>query len=260
MVMTKKANRKVALDHIVLNLLDQDPQGELVDVLLQNGITSPANLCNLSLEDIGQLWHTDATGKDTPLMKGRSNLLRILKYFKASHATAGNPIQDDGWTTITPEEFTEFRFSDECEQRIEGLSQMTTSASGSAQRRNAANYSNLTEFRKGVKRDPALFPKLQDPRHWDSWHRDAKAQALAQMVYEIFDPTYKPPVSDKDLFEEKKKYMYAIFERTLLHDKGKSLLVRKHEATYDAHKLYEELLQYHTLSTLASLESGETLA
>lgn len=88
-----------------------------------------------------------------------------------------------------------------------------------------------------------------------------QAQARSQLVSEVLDETGKPPLgsADEDLFAEKQKYLYAVFERILLHTKGKAL-VRKYEKTYDAHALYQELVKYHTKSTTAVLESGEIFA
>ena len=47
---------------------------------------------------------------------------------------------------------------------------------------------------------------------------------------------------DKDLFDAKQRYMYAVFERVLQMDKGKAL-VRSNEATSNAQKIFMELCQ-----------------
>jgi hypothetical protein len=44
----------------------------------------------------------------------------------------------------------------------------------------------------------------------------------------------------RSLFEEKQKYMYTAFERTLLSDKGKAL-VREHTIDYDAQTVFKDL-------------------
>lgn len=259
MVMTK-STRRAALDHIITVVLDQDADGEIAQALEKHGVSSPADLCNLSKDDISQLWYLDDEGEERPLTRGRANLLRIVKFFKAWKASEGNPIQDDEWGLITADEFTEYRFSNDCDRRTEGLEPIDGSDKASMTTSNPQQGNILHEFRKGIKRDPTLFPKLTDTKQWDSWNRAAKAQARAQLVYEVFDPTYQPTTPDnKALFEEKKKYMYAVFERCLLHIKGKAL-VREFETTYDAHALYIKLLAYHTQSTTASLDSSEILA
>jgi hypothetical protein len=72
------------------------------------------------------------------------------------------------------------------------------------------------------------------------------AQAHAQDVDDVLDPTFHPSKpKDKLLFEEKQKYVYAIFEPKLLADKGKAL-VHEYEATLDAQAVYSALVDHYT--------------
>ena len=53
----------------------------------------------------------------------------------------------------------------------------------------------------------------------------------------MLDPNYIPTtVEDIQLFDEKQKFMYAVFEKTLLTDKGKAL-VHQHQQSFDAQKI-----------------------
>ena len=52
--------------------------------------------------------------------------------------------------------------------------------------------------------------------------------------------------------------MYAVFEKTLLTDKGKAL-VRQHQHSFDAQKIYKELSAYATQSTKASMNASSLL-
>jgi hypothetical protein len=62
-------------------------------------------------------------------------------------------------------------------------------------------------------------------KQWVSWQCSTIAQARAQDVDDVLDPTFHPSKpEDKLLFEEKQKYVYAIFEQKLLTDKGKALV------------------------------------
>jgi len=53
---------------------------------------------------------------------------------------------------------------------------------------------------------------------------------FAKDVYDVLDPAYKLLPPEKDLFEAKQRYMYAVFERVLQIDKGK-MLVWSNETT-----------------------------
>ena len=52
--------------------------------------------------------------------------------------------------------------------------------------------------------------------------------------------------------------MYVVFEKTLLTDKGKAL-VRQHQHSFDAQRIYKELSVYATQSTKASMNASSLL-
>ena len=83
--------------------------------------------------------------------------------------------------------------------------------------------------------------------------------ARAQDVSEILDPSYQPKSStEKLLFDEKQKYMYAVFEKILRTDKGKAL-VCIYQKKYNAQLIYKELCEYALQSTKASLDASSFL-
>jgi hypothetical protein len=53
--------------------------------------------------------------------------------------------------------------------------------------------------------------------------------------------------------------MYAVFARTMQTDKGKAI-VRAHETTFDAQKVYKEMHDYCVTSTKALMNSSTLLA
>jgi len=60
--------------------------------------------------------------------------------------------------------------------------------------------------------------------------------------------------ADKDLFAKKQKYMFAVFERTLLTD------VHNDEDDADAREVYKKVVDYYLKSTKASLDSSDLLS
>jgi hypothetical protein len=60
----------------------------------------------------------------------------------------------------------------------------------------------------------------------------------------------------KLLFEEKQKFMYAVFDTVLLNDQGKAY-VRQYTVTFNAQEVYKLLCAYVTRSTQSSLDSTE---
>jgi len=119
---------------------------------------------------------------------------------------------------------------------------------------------SVDTFKHGIKRDPSLFMTFRDGKLFDSWPCSTMALACAQDVAEILDPSHVPVTQDdKDLFQEKQKYMFAVFDQTLLTDTGKAL-VCEHENDFDAQKIYLEIVKFYLKSTKASLDSSNLLS
>ena len=95
---------------------------------------------------------------------------------------------------------------------------------------------------------------LKEDKDWDAWDRNTIAQAQAQDVSEVLDSLYIAKTDeDKALFDEKQKYLFAVFEKNILTDQGKAI-VRDHAYRYDARQVYIELKAYSLESTKASIE------
>jgi len=161
----------------------------------------------------------DVTVKPLPI--GYKNLLRVLKIFVDYCQDKGMLIED--WTAVTKRDFDDFRTS----RDGLALSEKSDSFSVSAPTPIIAPTPSvpapkqkdlLSEFKKGIKQDASLFVVLKDLKQWDSWHCSTVAQAHAQDVYDVLDPAYKPSPMEKDIFEAKQRYMYAVFKRVLQTD------------------------------------------
>ena len=61
------------------------------------------------------------------------------------------------------------------------------------------------------------------------------------------------------LFDEKQKFMYAVFEKTLLTDKGKAL-VCQYQHSFDAQKIFKELSASTMQLTKASMNASSLLS
>ena len=101
----------------------------------------------------------------------------------------------------------------------------------------------VKEFKCEIKCNTTQFPTLKDNAAWDNWSQSTEAQAQAQDLIDVLDPNYTPPtIEDAELFQEKQKFMYAVFEKTLLTDKGEAL-VCQHQHSFDAQKFTKSCLR-----------------
>jgi hypothetical protein len=120
--------------------------------------------------------------------------------------------------------------------------------------------SSVEIFRRGIKRDPTLYPTLKDEKFNDNWHRSFETQARAQGVSQVLDPNYRPTSHDEmELFDEQQKYVYAVLESKVLTDRGKAF-VSAHENDFNAQEVYKQLREHHLQSTKASIESSSILS
>ena len=207
--------------------------------------------------------------------KGHMMLLCCLRGFYEWRKTTGHPIRDPiDWTTVTKEEFNDFRLGDDW-TRIRANPvppdpslHVTTTPGGSVPSPMATSRSSttgnstrsaLSDFQRGIKRDPALFTTFKDDSRWEAYHRTLLSQARAQGVENVLDKSYKPTTPEEiALFDAQQKYMYSVFERTLLTSNGLRA-VRAHIADYDAQAVYATLLKTYEDSIRADEKIAELL-
>ena len=115
------------------------------------------------------------------------------------------------------------------------------------------------DFKKSNKRSKTDYKPFKEDKEWDSWHRSTLATARFHGCEDVLDPKYKPKTAEeKDLFDEKQKFLYSVFEEYLLTDMGKRC-VRQYSKTYDAQAVYRDLEKHAKKSTQACLTSSELL-
>ena len=242
--------KKQALAHILDVVFDLDKNSPIHKALEENNIRSPFDLISLAMVEYELLEYTE---KDVPLKlsKGHVGLLKTFKNYVHFKANNGEPIEDNNWVTLTCDEFDKFRISPDNGRPLPPPPTAGTMS--------GPNFSLVRDFRRSIKRDITHFTSLKDDGAWDNWERATMAQARAQDVADVLNHNYTPSNTDEAaLFDEKQKYMYAVFEKTLLTDKGKAL-VRAHQRKYDAQKIYQELCEYALKSTKAMMDASSIL-
>ena len=125
--------------------------------------------------------------------------------------------------------------------------------------RNNHKSSEAEMFMKSIKKDRTAYPTLKEDRQWDKWNRSLKAVARTHGCEIILDPSYVPGNEGEiELFKEKQKFMYSVFEDKVLTNTGLTL-VRKYEENFDAQNIYRGLLKHSKESTQANIDTAELL-
>ena len=214
----------------------------MVLALEQAGITNLTDFMSLRHEDVPSLIYQPQLGE-----KLRSLRLNDVGMIQTLITYGCQLMQDNGgilsleqWDAITCAEFDEFR--------IRGLAPQPTMPIATQPRPAPKQADPVSDFKKGIKRDAALYPILKDQNQWADWNCAVISQARAQDVQEVFNITYWPTTHEEtQLFDQKKSFVYAVFKKVV--QTNRKSYVREHEDDYDAQEVYHKLLYFAKVST-----------
>jgi len=118
----------------------------------------------------------------------------------------------------------------------------------------------LADFKRGIKRDMAVFPTLVNDSSFDSYWRALNATAKAQGLGNVLDQHFNPgtSVAQQSLFQGQQEFMYAVLNTTIKTSIGQTF-VRAHCKDSDAQKIIGKLLAHYTKSTSANFTKLELL-
>ena len=110
-------------------------------------------------------------------------------------------------------------------------------------------------FQKGINREIALYPSLEDERYFDDFKRSYFIVAKTHEWNEVLDPTYTPgsEPEEEELFEAIQTFMFSVFNANLQTDMGKTI-VRRHLANTDAQSVWKELSEHMRTSSKGASE------
>ncbi len=263
--MTTRAGNTAALQHVLQNVVGAQPESPIGLALDKNGISGIADFLTLKLNVKEPLKYDVPATDDKPAQPNKPLLLADMyklvsvQDFIIYHRTnvLKRPYHTlEDWETLSADNFDDFR--------INIAPTLSVSAAPSAfatapPPTTLSHPDSLRDWNKGIKRDMTLFKEIKRDKDWDSWDAHFKATLTSQGLKRILDPNFTPiDRDDKILFDEQQKYVYAIFVRTLLTDKGKSI-VRKHQDDNDAQSIYKEMVEYASHSTQAILDASDIL-
>ena len=104
---------------------------------------------------------------------------------------------------------------------------------------------DLMGFKKGIKREIAVYPSLKHERYFDGFKRSLFIVAKTHEWSEVLDPNYTSgsEPEQKEILEAKQTFMFSVFNANLQTDMGKTI-VRSHLAYTDAQAVWKELSEH----------------
>ena len=248
-----RSDLAAAYDHFVQNVAGLQSDNDIVKALNLYGLKSLPDLMDMERSDIDSLEYADSAGDMKPLHHGGQGCVRVMQaYFQYLRENGIDDIM-----SLTMENFNDYRMD-----IYDPNATQPSTTSSKAKRPTSSTHTcqPAEDFKKGIKRDKSHYIVLKENKQWDHWRRTTLATACSHACEEVFDPNYNPTTTEnKDLFDEKKKFIYSVFNDCLQTDVGKSL-VRTHERNYDAQTIYKELKAHATASTQATLDTDELLS
>ena len=249
------------MTHILEKVLTLDDTSPIWKAIHEHNYSDIRDFVSISPAELDLLSYTKTDGTTAVLAGGQRGALRSFILMIEYNKQQGTQITD--WMAVTEDHYDDFRTGPHISTMQGGPHppppSASTTPSGTGPR-GPSTRDPVAEFRKGIKRDISQFSSLKDEKQWDTWNRSTLAQARAQDVSDILDPTYLAGTRpEKELFHEKQKYMFAVLEKTLLTDQGKAC-VRKYASTFDAQSVYKDISEYAINSTKASISSSTILS
>jgi hypothetical protein len=278
MVKTQAVNA-TEVAYVLSDFMGVHTGSQLPEILRSKGIIDVDGIASMRFAIIDKLTYKDPDDNSTqPLNSGEKQLLKMFIVY--THKLSDDDTLPDYWnsTTLDPKTSRKFRMSQEPHTRISCIYSNTdykdaiaaatsTTAANPTGARSIANPINvfnknttlLSEWMKH-KRDSKTYPELTSDKNWDSWNRTIKALARNDQTSQVLDPVYvATSVDEKELFERQQTFMYVVFNCTVLTDVGKAI-VCKHKSTHDAQKVYSNLLDHHSKSTMAMIGKQDIFA
>ena len=237
-------------NHFLQVIANLKPEDEICKSLQRYGVTILPDLLDMDRDDIKALeFEEDGTIKQ--LQRGGQGRVRVMQ----AYIRYLRDEKIDDITILNHHDFNDFRMDiyDPNEQPV-------TSSTRPKEPSTPFKYQPAEEFKKGIKCDKSHYIALKENKQWDNWRRTTLATARSHACEEVFDQDYSPGTpEDSALFDEKQKFIYSVFNECLQTDMGKSL-VRTYESTYNAQKIYKELMIHATASTQATIDTDELLS
>ena len=253
----KSADQHMAdMNYLLDKILDlEDPNDPIRGAITRANITTVKNLLAIEIHSYESLKYTaqnkDDTSTITNLPDHSIGTLKSFKRYVAYLQQIGAPIKNQDWQSIDPDDFDNFRIGP---YNQDNPPRITSPNPAHHIDHPPKTVDKIKEFRKGMRRDPAVFTDLKRDEDFRAWNNNTVIQAAAQGVENVLDSSYNPTDDvEKALFAEQQKYMISVFSTKLHNTKGKEL-VRKYTPSKDAQKIYAALSQHCNKSTKSEAE------
>ena len=169
-------------------------------------------------------------------------------------STTGDP-----YSFMLPDQFCSLTWWEYMSWRLEVSNQSTFPIPSNAHRgytqqdsrhESKKNAYQVLAFKKRIKREVSQYTILKDDKYFEAFKRNLLVTATTHDCEEILDGNYEPEnnTDSKELFKQKKYFMYTVFNKVLQSDMGKTI-VRKYGPSLDAQSVWWEFESHMFISS-----------
>ena len=235
-----------------------------IDLALQNeNYTEVGDLHFIEEPDIGA-WRYIPVGKteDRALSgKDRKMLQLFVRWARQKVSKDLGHFPDaDEWDKLTKDDYIAYVENLGQAKSVSNQSSTPSTTSTPVTTPSVPKSTNIvSDFKKSVKKDVQSFSKFEEDKFWDAWKMSVEAQARAQDLEDVLQPTFVPVGTDETaLFAQKQNYMFAVFLYTVKTGAGRAI-VKKHHLKGDAQQVWKDLVEHYTSSTTSKLRSDQLM-
>ena len=237
-------------------LLDVGENSVLHAALLQKKCdTNFDTLLSMDEAEIDNLEYNDPhDGQTYEVSSDEKTCLKELKAFHLNTLAIKNAEPD--WLEVTDEEFGNFLIyggyyvgmsltpSPESPEKSTEIKQMTTEDTTTKQKTADIHKPSTTIPSRPAKRNPNVYPILEDENNGNYWIKRFRAIAASQGLSNILEPAYKPQEAQAiTQFDEEQDFLFDVLCTTVTFPRGKAI-VRKYERGRDAQGALESIVNY----------------
>ena len=231
-----------ALDHLITAVFRDDPV--IISLFRDENIDDFLSFDALDPSDYTKYQITIGTGENERTIKISRVSLRIIERVQHWYRTVIHASLPNSWRELSREMLSQFLVQDDT---LEVESQVTAQSVPEAQQ------PVVKPFFETIKTSVTDFKELNSDANWQEYKRNLLATATIHRCSEVLSPNYNPPEHLRDVFQDKCRYMYGVFLRTLKTNKSRKH-VRHYESEQNGQAVYADLVKEYLTGTDGDLE------
>ena len=206
--------RAQALNHILDEIFNLQPNAILRDNLTALGVQSPQDILDLDLIDLKDAYLVNPA--QAPLRLADIKQLSLLQSWYFQQPTPSL----DTWLNLTQNLFDDWRHQQALQQQQQQQQQAPPTVSTPSPTPHNVNAfaSELAIFKKSVKPSVSDYPILKEDAYWLSFLNGLRSNSALHGTHNVLDANYQPTTPEEtELFNYHQRFMFNVLKKERLN-------------------------------------------